>query len=242
MLRTQKRERKSYQALHADLQAIKHLSPPGFRLDAAVAKFACTVRSDEREAAWAARVERQPASGLLANLIDRVGLRKLVVAAVILFGGVATAGVVGVLTKPSSAPGLATEIARIKDAPADRPNISVTPLPLPVSSLKVASPPTSARRRHASLGATRDGVEQEIAHMVMLRRLVESNPRKALAWADQGHRQFTQGALFEEREALYVLALIKVQGVPAAGPRASAFLRRFPRGSFAARIQNAVER
>lgn len=241
MLRAQKRERKLDQALHADLKAIKHLSPPGFRLDAAVAKFARTVRSDEREAAWAAQVERQPASGVLANLIDRVGLRKLAIAAVVLFGGVATAGVVGVLTTPPSAPRRAVEIAKLKDAPAEQPSISVTPLP--VSSPKVANQPALARRRQASsLGATRDGVEQEIAHMVVLRKLVESNPRKALAWAEQGHRQFAQGALFEEREALYVLALIKAQGVRVATPRARAFLRQFPRGSFAARIEHAVER
>jgi hypothetical protein len=242
MLREKQLARNIEQTLQADLQAVKELQPPGFRLDAAVAKFTRKTRSDELVSAWAARVERQPASGVLANLIDRVGLRRLVAGTILLFAGVATAGTIGVLVTRPLAPTRTVDVASIGNAPPALSKISVTPFPLPPPSPEVSQPPAAAHRRHVSFAATGNGVEQEIEHMVMLRKLVERNPRKALAWAEQGHRQFVHGALYEEREALYVLAAIKVNGVNAATPRARAFLSRFPKGSFAARIHNAVER
>ena len=241
MSRSQQRVHSVEQALQADLQAVKELQPLGFRLDAAVAKFARRTRSDERAGAWSARVEQQPASGMLANLIDRVGIRRLVLGAVLLFGGAATAGTVSVLATRGFTPSRTVDVARIDNAAPVSSRASVTPFPSPAPSLKVSQPPAAARRRHAP-PAGADNVEQEISHMVVLRKLVERNPRRALAWAERGHRQFVHGALFEEREALYVLAAIQVDGVNAATPRARTFLRRFPRGSFAARIQNAVER
>ena len=245
MFKERQRAQEIEQALQADLQAVRELQPPGFRLDAAVAKFAGKTRSDERAAAWAARVEQQPATAMLANLLDRVGLRKLVVASVLLFCGAATAGTVTVLAMRPLTPSRTVPVATIathEREPAVAPpstEIEVTPLPVPAPKVSPRSP--LAPRRHTPAAATNNGVEQEIAHMVMLRKLVERNPRRALAWAEQGHRKFVQGALFEEREALYVLALIKVEGANAASPRARAFLRRFPKGSFAARIQHAVK-
>lgn len=248
MFRSKQRAREIEQALQADLELVKQLQPPGFRLDAAVAKFARQTRSNEGAFAWAARVERHPATGLWANLIDRIGLRKLVVAALLVFGGAATAGTVGVWAARPLPPKRPVDAARINLAPASLPDVrdvhdlsETIVRPLPVPAPKVSQPTAAAHRRHTSPSPVRAGVEQEIEHMVVLRKLVERNPRRALAWAEQGHRTFAQGALFEEREALYVLALIKVEGAHAAAPRARAFLRRFPKGSFAARIAHAVK-
>ncbi len=240
MLRAQERALKIEQALRADLQAIKAADPPGFRLDPAVAKFAHRTLLDERARVWAARVERQPSTGMFANIIDRVGFRRLVAGAILVFGGAATAGAVKVLQEHPLTPSRTVEEARLDDASAARPKVNVTPLP--VSSPNVSPPPGAVHRRHTPPAGAGNGVEQEIAHMVVLRQLVEGHPRRAMAWAEKGHRQFVKGALFEEREALYVLALIKAEGVNAATLRARAFLRRFPRGSFAARIQHAVKR
>ena len=236
-------------ALQADLDAVGKMQPPGFHLDSAVAKFVRQTRSDERAAAWAAKIEQQPASGILANLIDRIGVAKLAAAGFCLFAGVATAGTLGVLVRYPVSPSRAVDATTVNRDPSPAPSrIDVTRLPsLPATAIPQASSTTSiassGASRHRPLpDATAMGVEQEIAHMVILRKLVDTKPRRALAWAEQGHRQFTHGVLFEEREALYVLAQIKVHGVNAAKPRANAFLRRFPKGSFAARIEHAVKR
>ena len=238
MLGKQRRTHEIQRAVHADLKAIRNMQPPGFKLEAAVAKFAHKTRSDERAAAWAAVIEQQPTSGMLANLVDRLGIRKLVAVTFVLFAGAATAGTLGVLARDPVLPDPVVDAARAEKAAPEATGVAITALPMPPRP----NPQRTAPVRRATSPATGPGVEQEIAHMVMLRSLVDKAPHRALVWAEQGHRRFAQGVLFEEREALYVMALIKAQGVNAAKPRAQAFLRRFPKGSFAARIKLAVKR
>ncbi len=242
MQREHQRKQRMESALQADLEAVGKMQPPGFRLDSAVSKFVRRTRLDERAAARAADIEQQPASGIVANLIDRIGFTKLAAAGFCLFAGVAAAGTLGVLVRYPLSPSPAVNATAVNRDPSPDPSrIDVTPLPSPRAKAAPQASTASLSHRRQSPDANNKGVEQEITHMVVLRKLVDTNPRRALAWAEQGHRQFTHGALFEEREALYVLARIKVHGVDAAKPRARAFLRRFPKGSFAARIEHAVK-
>jgi len=96
---------------------------------------------------------------------------------------------------------------------------------------ETAVPSTRAPTRQAPTLA------DEIAHMAELRRSAGSDPRRALAMARAGERQFAAGLFGEERQALIVLSLDRLGRDAAARAAARRFLRAHPASTFRARVE-----
>ena len=67
-----------------------------------------------------------------------------------------------------------------------------------------------------------------------------SNPAQALTLANAGHQEFAGGLLYQEREAIAVLALARMGNTAAARSRGKAFLSRFPKGPAADSVRRAI--
>jgi hypothetical protein len=96
-----------------------------------------------------------------------------------------------------------------------------------------ASPPTSGSNRP-------DPFADEIAHLGSLRQVYRTNPTAAIGLAREGHKKFPQGMLYEEREALLILALSQAGQSDEAGQRAVDFRARFPRSAFISKMRQMV--
>ena len=89
--------------------------------------------------------------------------------------------------------------------------------------------------------AGRSDVHRELEQMVRIRALLDIDPARALALADEGRREFPDGLFAEEREAHAVLALDRLGRSAAATRRARRFLSRHPDSAFTERIRRIVE-
>ena len=71
---------------------------------------------------------------------------------------------------------------------------------------------------------------------------LSGSPSKALELANQAKREFPNGMLVEEREAIAVQALAKLGRSEQAKQRGERFLSRFARGAHASAVRSALER
>jgi len=146
-----------------------------------------------------------------------------------------------VASHPRSAPGKAAGKPRpeIVEAPA-RPEMPALPEPVrPLQSAPAADPgakapgrPTRAREAVAWEGSNEPGrLAEESSLLDKARASLETRyPAQALALLDEHKRRFPHGQLEEEREALWVQALVASGSLHDARARAVEFRRRFPRG------------
>ena len=172
-----------------------------------------------------------PGPGMSANpAIDRASLSAPAATSVstlkslaLLLGLAGTLGLGAALLRPRPArPGAETHSAPATQAPTGRE--TTTPLLAPASSTTVDS--AAARR--------------EIELMLRLRHLLLTDPAAAYRLAQVAERQFPQGALSEEREALSVLALAATGDRERARALARDFLRRHPDSPMRAPLQKLV--
>jgi hypothetical protein len=84
-------------------------------------------------------------------------------------------------------------------------------------------------------------IVEEARVLESARRLLETDPARAVSLIDEHARRFPSGALGEERELLAVDALLRAGRVDAAESRARAALRAHPNGVHAARISRLIE-
>ncbi len=82
-----------------------------------------------------------------------------------------------------------------------------------------------------------DIVRAEIALLAETRRALAADPARALALAEQGQRQFPNGLFQEERQAIAIFALVRLNRQDQARTRASRFLARHPTGPFSERVR-----
>lgn len=115
-----------------------------------------------------------------------------------------------------------------KVAPDSTPPEAVRPTVTKAPIARLAQATASSRAR------------REIAQLDQLKRTLPKDPATALRLARHSAREFPQGLLREEREALIVLALWQLGEVAAARAGAEQFLANYPRSSFRSRVQEFV--
>lgn len=123
----------------------------------------------------------------------------------------------GVATPARVAPGLAREVAPAHEH---------------------ASGQTSAASAPNTVDSHSDLAEVE--HLARLRRLLASQPQRALEAARDGQRRFAHGLFVEERAGLIVFALARLGNNDDALREGRQFLREHPAGPFAARVREIV--
>jgi hypothetical protein len=80
-----------------------------------------------------------------------------------------------------------------------------------------------------------DPTERELAIVRRMRRALGDDPRGVIALADAADRDIGKGMFGEERSALRVFALARIDHADTIAA-AAAFLREYPSGPFAARV------
>jgi hypothetical protein len=85
-----------------------------------------------------------------------------------------------------------------------------------------------------------DALAAEVEHLGRLRAVAGRDPAQALALATEGDQRFGSGLFAQEREAIAIAALVRLGRTTEARSRAHVFLARYPRSSFAERIQEMI--
>jgi hypothetical protein len=80
-------------------------------------------------------------------------------------------------------------------------------------------------------------LRQEMELLARLRVIEPSDPRQALALAEEGQRRFSPGFYGQERETLAISALARLGRRSEAKARARAFVAAYPRSHFVERIR-----
>ena len=160
----------------------------------------------------------------------------------------ASAGVL--VARRAAPPARPQSVPSVGPSLAARPPGSVQPnaaspaatTPAPESPAQVPAP-TALRsaRAMASTDETRRSheLERELAQLKQIREALNRDPAAALSGADAGHREFKGGVMHEEREALAVLALAKLDRA-AFETRARRFLKAYPNSGFRERISSLL--
>jgi hypothetical protein len=127
-------------------------------------------------------------------------------------------------------------------------------LPVPPQAVQVpqaiapqppAAPVTAAREAPASLTrrAQHDDTQQEVRQLARIRAYLKSgDATSALELAERGQRELGQSALWQEREALAVLALFDLDRTEQAEQRSAVLLARFPNSPFRAGLEHRLRR
>jgi hypothetical protein len=114
------------------------------------------------------------------------------------------------------------------------------------SSLDVTAPPGSPDTPQALAppspagGEAQDLLRREIALVAQARALLETQPAETLALLERARAEIHPGVLGEEREALMVLALHRLDRTAEARTRGQLFLRQHPESPFAERVRAAI--
>lgn len=117
--------------------------------------------------------------------------------------------------------------------PGDESHGQATPPDEVAPSAQVVSPKRPPKRAPLSP----ETLAAEVRNLAELRRLVASDPAAAVGFADEGHRRFAEGALYQEREAVAISALARAGRQAEAHRRGARFLARFPRSPFADQVR-----
>ncbi len=148
-------------------------------------------------------------------------------------------------TSPSAeVPTLAAPIPR--DAPRSHeeiaPPIDEASAAVPPSTVVAAEPaadrsvdPAPARR------ASGDTLAIEMRLVAEARRALDAHPTQTLTLLDRADREIGHGTFDEEREALRILALARVERHDRAARLGHAFLAAHPSGLFSERVRQAIE-
>ncbi len=115
--------------------------------------------------------------------------------------------------------------------PAEVASANALPVPAPAERVPAPAAPSADAQ---------DRLRQEVSQLAQVRRVVKSDPAAALALAEQGHREFRDGALYQEREALALQALSQLGRAAAVESRGTAFLAQFPQSSFAPEVRRML--
>lgn len=181
----------------------------------------------------------QPASSkldTLANAVPRALALKLTAAGLIAVGAAGWLAIANPFSRheqPRSVPRAAPAV--IATPPAAPPSI---PPPMAEERPTTATPretPVTQPQRAVDDAALRS--RREIAQLGRIRELLSRDPRTAIRLAEAGHREFGAGMLYQEREALAILAMWSVGDVARADARSRVYLARFPSSAFRARIE-----
>jgi hypothetical protein len=117
---------------------------------------------------------------------------------------------------------------------AQPPVVSLAPVggePAAPSVSETAAAPSAA-----------DRLAKEVAQLSEVKQALRTDPARALALAETGHKEFADGALRQEREALALSALQKLGQTDALNARGAAFLKRYPQSSFASQVERMLGR
>jgi hypothetical protein len=152
----------------------------------------------------------------------------------------------------AGAAGLLVVAALALRGPKSTPHPEPAAAPSPSAVATVAAPAQSAveieldeavdgaSRAHPQPAAvptsTDDLIRREVQHLAEVKRALSSNPAEALRLAEQGHKDFARGMLYQEREAAAVRALVRLGRGAEARARAARFVKRFPRSPYAEQL------
>ncbi len=79
--------------------------------------------------------------------------------------------------------------------------------------------------------------EPEPAYIERLRLLAVDEPDRAFALAEQGEASFPNGEFSEERQAIGINMLVRLDRIGEARSRTRAFIRRYPKGRFTRQVR-----
>jgi hypothetical protein len=219
------------QRLREDLRHAAEAVPPGFDADAGLEGLRAAI-----EGGMAGTGAAGAAGAAGGSVLASGWLWGLATGAVTLAGAVAVglwlAAAPGTDDPSPSPQGPAAPVV----APED-PHAPATPPDAPVHDTLRGDPQASALPPDAPVD---DTLRREIASLARARALLESRPAEALDILERSRVEFAPGVLAEEREALTVLALHRLERTREATARGQRFLRRHPESPFAARIRAVV--
>jgi hypothetical protein len=113
--------------------------------------------------------------------------------------------------------------------------LSASAAPRAASSLSAPAPSVSAAASASAEIA--DGPAEELALLVQIKQSASSDPARAVALVDEGHRRFPRGSFYQERESIAVLALAQIGRTSEARERAKHFLDAHPQSPYAERLR-----
>jgi outer membrane biosynthesis protein TonB len=143
--------------------------------------------------------------------------------------------------RPAQAPPSIT--AQPVAPPAPAPSVVQKPEPTPVHSTQPApAVEAAAPQSQPSPEPAASSSRREIAQLVRIRALIERDPAAAYRLAQQSDREFPNGVLSEERQALQLIALAKSGSTDAAQRKANAFYARYPQSPMRELIDAALHR
>ena len=142
-----------------------------------------------------------------------------------------------------AAPAAPPELAAPASAPSEdeKPSPEVAPQERALDTRSVDDLPSVRRRPVQSKGGGSIMLEDEIAQLAEVRTLSESDPARALAAAEAGHRRFRSGVLYQEREAIAIDSLKRLHRFEEARRRAQRFTQSYPDSPFAKRVSAGVD-
>jgi len=141
---------------------------------------------------------------------------------------------------PVAVPSTAIDPPQTALAPVPAEPAPATPGPNLRRSAKAAPKPAAPT---APAPENRDDLlQREVQQLRQIRQLVAANPGQALALANEGHKSFRGGVLYQEREALALQALSALGRKGELEARGERYLRAFPNGSFSTRVRQLLGR
>ncbi len=105
-----------------------------------------------------------------------------------------------------------------------------------------AEPAAPSVSEPAAAPSAADRLAKEVAQLSEVKQALRTDPARALVLAEAGHKEFADGALRQEREALALSALQKLGQTDALNARGTAFLKRYPQSSFASQVERMLGR
>jgi hypothetical protein len=231
----------------------------GVRADLAVARSAVVEGLDTVGglAALETAIAAQPVAATTTATASSM-LAKVVVGAVVL-GSVAVAWVA---SQPAPEPPVAEPAAAVSvAAPVDpvededvvepvQPVESVAPVPEeeivaedadPAPIVRPRRPVSKTRTPAPEAESLEDRLMREAEMIAEARRVLATDPVRALELTRRIAREFDDAQLVQEREALRIRALVGLGRLEEAQRRAEVYLRRHPRGPHADAVRRAIE-
>jgi hypothetical protein len=158
-----------------------------------------------------------------------------------LVGGVAGAGLYAALLRPPAPQVVYVDRPVPRSAPAPDTSSAPVPTPAPAASEPApavgvaSSPATPGRARPSQLSAERVLLDQARA------ALAQGDPGGAMERLEHHRRTFPAPLLAEERDAMWIEALVKAHRYDEARSRAEIFRRRTPDSLFSSVVDSAIE-
>jgi hypothetical protein len=123
-------------------------------------------------------------------------------------------------------------------SPRAQPLVSTPhPVAAPPPTPEATRPPDPAPVTPSATVSGASELRQEMELLARLRAIEPSDPRQALALAEEGQRRFSSGFYAQERETLAISALARLGRRGEAAARARAFVAAYPRSLFVERIR-----